>query len=108
MQEVILGDTTTPAVNHHTADKILRHCIFATEISIGKNLKINVGLNDLRRQELAITTRKGLAGFSVGFTLKLNRFDISYSRSSYSVVDGINHFTLGINLGEYFAKGKKK
>ena len=89
------------------ADIILRHFVFDAEISIGKYLKVNLGFNDMRRQELAISTRKGLSGFSFGATIKFDRFNIGYSRSSYNIVNGINHFTLGINLGEYFPKKKK-
>lgn len=107
IQQVILGDTTTQRINHHTVDKIMRHAIFAAEISIGKNLRIDIGYNNLRRQELSVSTRKGLTGFCIGATIKVNRFNIGYSRSSFSVVDGVNHFTLGINLGEYISKKKK-
>src|SRR6185436_4902398 len=88
----------------YIADKIFLHTIIGTEIYIGRNVRVNIAYNHQRRQELAIETRKGLAGFSFGAQVRINRFNISYGHAIYNVVGGTNHISLGVNLDELFGK----
>lgn len=101
-------DTVATGANakHYIADKILRHVIVGVELIIGHNLRIQVGYNDLRRQELAFDAAKGLAGFSFGAQIKISYFNIGYAHSFYNTAGGYNALSLGLNMNDFV--GKKK
>lgn len=51
-------------------DKVMRHFVVGTELSIGKNLTFRFGYNYRRRQEMKISTKPGMVGFSWGWESK--------------------------------------
>ena len=102
-QSTILLDTTQEIKEKkYISDKIFLHTIIGAEIYIGKAVRISIAYNHQRRQELAFENRKGLAGFSFGAGIRINRFNFSYGRSIYNVAGGVNHLSLGVNLDELF------
>lgn len=105
IQTSILLDSTQQTKNkNYIGDKIFLHTIIGTEINFGQHFRISVAYNHQRRQELAFENRKGLAGFSFGAGIRINRFRFDYGRSIYNVVDGVNHLSLSANLDELFGK----
>lgn len=89
---------------NYIGDKILLHCIFSTEIFIGKSVRLDVGYNHQQRQELAFDARKGMAGFSMGAGVHIYRFNFDYAHNWYNIAGGINEISLGLNLNEWFGK----
>ncbi len=85
---------------NYLADKIFRHLIFGGEFYFGKNVRVRVGYNHLRRQELRLQYRGGLTGFSFGAAIRIKRFLIEYGRANYHLADGSHHLTIGVNLNE--------
>ena len=104
-QATILLDSTQQVKDKkYIADKIFLHAIIGAEINFGKSFRVSFAYNHQRRQELAFENRKGLAGFSFGAGLKINRFSFSYARAIYNVAGGVNQFSLSMNLDELFGK----
>ena len=103
----IFGDTTAQKKNT-TFDNIFRHFIIGAELTLGKHLMIEGAYNDLRRQELAFSGDMGLAGYSIGVGVKINRFSIHYSHDIYDVAAGSDNFSLNIDLGNGFKKPQRK
>ncbi len=104
-QSTIFIDSTQQTKDKkYIADKIFLHTVIGAEIFFGKAFRINIAYNHQRRQELAFQDRRGLAGFSFGADLTINRFTVSYGRAIYNVAGGVNHFSLGMNLDELFGK----
>jgi len=101
---ILLDSSQQSKIKTYTADKIFLHTIIGTEIYFGKSFRISIAYNHQRRQELAFENRKGLAGFSFGAGLRINRFRFDYGRSIYNIVDGVNHLSLSVNLDELFGK----
>jgi hypothetical protein len=92
--------------------KVLQHCIIGTEFLISKSVNIRLGYNSLRRSEMALSTRsnnnkQGMVGFSFGMGVRINRFHLSYGRSSYHLANAINQFSVVTNLGDFRKKHKK-
>ena len=89
-------------------DNFARHLVFNTELLLGKreNFRIRVGYNHLRKKELSVDNFRSLAGFSLGFGLKINRFRFDFGQAFYHVAGGSTHLTLSTNLFE-FTKGKQ-
>jgi hypothetical protein len=99
----LFGDPDKSSANKsYLVDKFFRHLIFGGELTISKNLVARLGYNYQRRQELTIDGRKGLTGFSMGVSVRINRFRIDYGRSTYHVAGASNHFSIGTNLAELF------
>ena len=94
-----------PAVK--VIDNIARHFIIGGEIYIGKVVTLGFAYNHLRRAELAIPSFGGLAGFSFGMGLHVNRFKIQYGFAKYALPSSINHLTVQIDLAKSI-KYKKK
>lgn len=82
-------------------DKTLRHVVIGAEFLPSKNFNIRLGYNYQRRQELKLTTRAGITGFSWGFGFRISKFHISYSRATYHLAGASNHFTISTNLSSF-------
>jgi hypothetical protein len=85
-------------------DKLMRHMVFGTEFLIGKRFHLDLGYNYKRRQEMKVTARPGMVGFSWGFGFRVSKFHIAFGRASYHLAGGTNHFTLTTNLSEFYRK----
>lgn len=84
-------------------DKLMRHVAVGAELYFSRNFRLGLGYNHLRRREMRVPVpaRNGLAGFSGGFTIRVNRFDISYARTVYHIAGGTNTFTINTALGRF-------
>jgi hypothetical protein len=89
----------------HFGDKLFRHVILGGELSIAKRLVLTFSYNDLRRQELVIPDRTGVTGFSFGLGINLNKFQVHYARSYYSVVGAYNEIGITMCLNKLFGIG---
>jgi len=85
-------------------DKLLRHAIFGMEFIPGENFYVNLGYNYQRRQELKIPVSAGMVGFSWGFGMKIKKYRFSYGRATYHLAGASNHFSLSVNLSEFYSK----
>ncbi len=85
-------------------DKLMRHITVGTELNIGKNIIIGLGYNYRRRQEMKVDSKTSLVGFSWGISLRVSKFRISYGRPSCHLAGGSNHFSLSMNLSEFYKK----
>ncbi len=83
------------------ADKLMRHFIFGTELSLGRHLTLRAGYNYLRRKELSISDRIGLVGFSWGFGIKVSHFQINYARTTYHLAGSPNYFSITTSLDSF-------
>ena len=80
------------------ADNIMRHCVFGIEAFPGKSFNLRVGYNYQRQQELKLKEAPGLAGFSLGFGLRLKRFNLEFAHARYTLSGSSNHFSVVVNL----------
>lgn len=84
-----------------TLDKAMRHVILNSEIILSKGFQLRLGYNFLRRAELGFEQKRGLAGFTAGFGIRINRFHMSYARSVFNGAGGINTFSVSTNLDSF-------
>ncbi len=105
---LFIGEEQTENKFGTRVDNFARHLVFNTELLLGKkeNLRLRFGYNHLRKKELSVDNFRSLAGFSLGFGLKINRFRLDFGQAFYHVAGGSGHFTLSTNLAE-FTKGKQ-
>jgi hypothetical protein len=87
-------------------DKLMRHAIFGMEFVPGENFYVSLGYNYQRRQELKVPVNTGMVGFSWGFGLKVSKFRFSYGRSTYHLAGASNHFSLSVNLSEFYSRNR--
>jgi hypothetical protein len=88
------------------ADKLMRHIVLGTEITIAKVFSIRLGYNYRTRQEMKLPDRTALSGFTYGFGLRIKMFTLSYARATYMTgTFNPNYFSFAMNLGQF---GKKK
>lgn len=85
-------------------DKLGRHLVFNGEFMLTKNFNIRLGYNYQRRQELKVSTRTGMAGFSFGFGFKISKFHLSYGFAKYHLAGTSNHITVTTNLADFYTK----
>ena len=89
----------------HFGDKLFRHFIFGAELTLAKRLTITASYNDLDRSELALTTDPGLAGFSFGLGLHLDKFQVHYARNYYYITGPYNEIGISLALNRLFGLG---
>ena len=103
----LLGTLDSSAASKpYFADKLFRHFIFGAELSLGQRITLGVAYNHLHRGELAIKDKTGLAGFSFGAGINLNKFQIHYARTYYHIAGAYNEFGLNMSLGKITGIGK--
>jgi hypothetical protein len=69
---------------------------FGGEFGLGKALKLRLGFDNEKRNELKIGNFAGLAGFSVGLGLVVKGYNVNYGYSSWGQIGGLHRF--GVNM----------
>ncbi|MGZ3865944.1 MAG: type IX secretion system protein PorQ [Bacteroidia bacterium] len=82
-------------------NKLGRHVIPALEILITKNFNLRVAYNYRRRQEMILTDKQGVAGFSFGVGLRITCVQISWACAQYTPGFWQNYFSLSTKVSEY-------
>ncbi|MDP2723585.1 MAG: type IX secretion system protein PorQ [Bacteroidales bacterium] len=100
----VTGETRMKTGFSKFGDQFMRHIIFGGEFYLGKNLVLRAGYNYRRRQEGKIEDKMGMVGFSWGFGIRISKFKINYSRSSYNLVGSPNYLTLAFDLDSFARK----
>ena len=62
----------------------MRHLIFGIEFIPLDNFYLRAGYNYQRRQELKISNRTAMVGFSWGFGIRISKFHLSYGTGKLS------------------------
>lgn len=83
------------------ADKAMRHLVIGGELLLSKNFSLRIAYNYQRRQELKVDTKVSTVGFSWGFGFRINRFHLSYARSTYHLAGSPNYITIATNLSAF-------
>jgi hypothetical protein len=105
-QTDIFGNVVEEKELNNTIDNLFRHLIFSGEFLLGKNenLRLRAGYNHLRRKELSLSTFRSLAGFSLGFGLKINVFKLDYGVGYHHTAGATNHITISTDMSKFFKK----
>lgn len=85
-----------------TISKIMQHVNFGAEVLLHKNVNVLLGYNVLKQTEFK-TDNQG-SGITFGAALKIKAFDITFSRSGYSVGNAAYGFTVAANLNKMIFK----
>lgn len=84
------------------ADLAMRHLIIAAEIVPSENFYISFGYNYQRRQELKLSTKPGITGFSLGIGIKVKKFAFNYGIAKYHLAGSSHNFTIALNINQLF------
>ncbi len=93
--------------NFNIADNILRHSIVSAEFIPTKNFILMLGYNHKRRKEMAVETRPFLVGFSAGVFIKISKIRFSYGFAVYHLAGASQHFSINLNLSDFYKKKLK-
>lgn len=103
----LFGNTDSSAkTKKYFVDKLFRHFIFGAELLIGKRVLVSMAYNHLQRSELLIKDKTGLAGFSFGLGIDLNKVQVHYGRSYYHIAGAYNEIGLNFSMNKLFGIGK--
>ncbi len=83
-------------------DNLMRHIVFGAELRPFKVIRLRIGYNYLRRKEMMIASKPSTVGWSWGLGIKVYKFEIAYSRSSYHLAPSFNFFTVTTNIDSFF------
>lgn len=101
-----LFGTADTTVKKSFSDNLFRHFIFGGELSFGKRVNITVSYNHMRRKEMAMEEKKASAGFAFGGSIYLNKFQVYYTQSYYSIVGPYHEFGLNMSLNKFVGGGE--
>ena len=84
-------------------DNLFRHLIFNAEFLLGKkeNFRLRVGYSHFHKKEFSIENYRSMAGFTLGFGFKVNRFRIEYGRNFYHYAGGLNHISISTSITQF-------
>ena len=97
---------TVKSKGTYFADKLFRHFIFGAEITFGKHVVLTASYNYLQRKELGLDGQPGLSGFAFGLGINLNKFQVHYGRTYYSVAGPYNELGITMCLNKLFGMGQ--
>jgi hypothetical protein len=60
----------------------------------------------MRRKEMALDDKKGGAGYSFGASIYLQKFQVHYARSFYSIAGAYNELGINIALNKFVSGGQ--
>jgi hypothetical protein len=98
----ITGDPIPENKYAKFGDNLMRHLIFGVEFIPFENFYLRAGYNYQRRQELKISSRVAMVGFSYGFGVKISKFHLSYGRATYHLAGASNHFSISTNFSSFY------
>lgn len=104
---LIPDESDTATDKKYIVDKIFRHLNFGVELVLGKRVTLSAAYNHIRRSELGVQDAKGLAGFSFGAGIDLNKLQVRYARSYIASAGAYNELGLSFQLNKFFNIGKK-
>jgi len=81
--------------------KTMYHLVFQVEAFFGKYFHIRAAFNYKQREDMRITNKAGMSGFSLGFGLNLKKFQFQYGFNAISPAGFNNMFTLSTNINEW-------
>lgn len=81
--------------------KTMHHLVFQVEALFGKYFHFRTAFDYRQRQEMIVTNRAGISGFSFGIGLMLKKFQFHYGFNQISAAGFNNMFTLGTNMHEW-------
>lgn len=84
--------------NINFVNNALRHMILGVELFPESGFNVRLGYNFRRGEELRIEEKRAFAGLSGGFSIKLNKFRLSYSYAKYSTAANASFFGLNLDL----------
>lgn len=88
----------------YTLDKIFRHFVFATQLTIEKRIELTLGYNYLRRKELNIgNAGNGLNGFSLSIGLLVKKINIRYGSAWFQNNRAYHQFGLNLRFDDFSA-----
>jgi len=91
----------------YTFDKLFRHFIFATQLTIEHRVELTLGYNYLRRKELNIgNAGNGLNGFSYSVGILIKKLQIRYGSAYFQNNRPYHQFGLNLKFDDYFQPGK--
>ncbi len=103
--QIIVTDPVTGEIiekkKFELGDLFMRHIVLGTEFILTPNFNLRIGYNYRRRQELKVSDKPGMAGFSLGAGFKISRFYFSYGRSIFHLAGPSNHFSITTNINQW-------
>ena len=90
------------------ADKLFRHLNFGAEIIIGKRITATVAYSHLRRRENGFSNKMGLAGFSMGLSLELNKMQVRYGQTYYGSSGAYHELGMNFDVDKFLKRGSRK
>jgi hypothetical protein len=106
-QTSLFSDTTQNKPSSGAADEFFRHFIVGIELDIKKVVFLDVSYNHERRQEILQSTRRSIAGFSVGIGVHVKQISVGVALSPMPLHNTLAHFTLSVNTGGFVKKKSK-
>lgn len=93
----LTGDTI-PVYSPSLGTKIAHHVNFQVELYASKSFQMRGGFNYMRRNQMQLIDHPGLAGFSMGMSLKLKKFNLDYGVQFYSKAGSIHALGLSTSI----------
>jgi hypothetical protein len=98
---------TTTSKSSAAADEFFRHVIIGLELNIKKVVFLDVSYNDERRAEIMQSTRRSIAGFSMGIGVHVKQITVGVALSPMPLHSTLAQFTLSVNTGGFIKKKSK-
>jgi hypothetical protein len=105
----LLGETPSePSRLSQELDNFFRHLNLGGELLLGKNenFRFRVGYSHQVRKEMSVSNIRSMAGFSLGFGIKVSKFRLDYGLGKQHLAGGMNHLSISTNFSAFKKKAE--
>lgn len=96
-----LTGNTVPVERAGFLEKLAQHFTYQLEVLVSKNIELRTAFDYHLRKELALESRPGASGFSIGIGLNFSKFNLDYGFTIYSRSGFNNILTLSSDLTKW-------
>jgi hypothetical protein len=97
----LTGEVLEPSNVSKFADNAMRHLILGGEFIPSKSFSVRFGYNYRHRQEMKVSARPGMVGFSFGVGMKISKFRFDFSHINHSMAGGFNMFGISTDISAF-------
>ena len=81
-----------------SSDGLLEHMLLGGELRFSDGFQVRLGYNHRRHEQLKTDSRLDLAGFSIGFGIKVTRLRFDYAFNSWSALGSLHQLSVGTKI----------
>ena len=84
--------------HYHLFKERFKQITFGIEINLSKVIDVRLGYDNQKRKDYKLSSTAGLAGFHLGFGVKIKKYRVDYAFSSMGQIGSLHRFGISTSF----------